>query len=193
MGFGVSVNIETPDVSSAVDAAKDALSGAVGAAQGVVTSVTDAVTGAVDAASSAAAGAVSSLTEVAGAIADVAVSFKGATVDFALEPHLQLDANASWGDTKFEKGPVWIRIEMPSDEADTAGDILHLFSSGGSFDEQKEFRDYDESTPETVDVLFEDVPMNEDYSLEVLFANGATRTMFRNIPYGDLRKTRTRF
>ncbi len=199
MGFGIKldVKVEAPkvelpkvDVAAAVGGA---VAGATAAVTGAVGAVTGAVTDAVGAVTGAVSGVVESLSSVAGAIADAAVSFTGAIEDGILEPHLQLDANASYGDTKFEKGPVWIRIEMPSNEVDHIGDILHLFTSTGSFDQKKEFRDYDESTPETVDVLFEDAPMDEKYSLEIIPEEGDPHLIFSDIPYGDLRKTKQRY
>ncbi|HMA64044.1 MAG: hypothetical protein ACM31E_01810 [Fibrobacterota bacterium] len=218
MGFGLNVKVETPKVevpkvdvaaaaksaasavtgaaSGAVDSAKSAVNSAVDSAKGAVNDAVGAVTGAVNNAVDAATDAVesvkASLSTVAGAIADVAISFTGAIEDFVLEPHLQLDANASFGKTKFEKGPIWIRIEIPADKANDTREMLHFFTTTGSYNQKKQMRDYIESTPNTIDVLFEDAPMNENYSLEIML-NGKCRTIFKNIPYGDLRKMRSQY
>lgn len=210
MGFGLNVKVEAPkvevpkvDVAAATSSVTDAISGAVDSAKGAVndavSTATAAVNGAVSAATEAANSvvsvatkAVASLTTVAGAIADVAASFTGAIEDIALEPHLSLDANASFGKTQFEKGPIWIRIEMPAGEAKDARETLHLFTGSGSYDKKKLMKDYIESTPDTVDVLFEDAPMDENYSLEIVL-KGKKRTLFKDIPYGDLRKMRMRY
>jgi hypothetical protein len=201
MPFGVDVKIKAPkveipkvDVAGAVKGAADAAAGAVA---GAVKSATSAVTGAVASATAAVSGAVdsavSSLASVAGAIDDVAVSFTGAIEDIALEPHLQLDANASYGDTKFEKGPVWIRVDLTADRAKANGETLHLRSDDGSFDAKKGIKDFIEHASGYVDVLFEDAPMDKDYSLDVIDERSAVHAMFAGIPYGDLRKTRNRY
>jgi hypothetical protein len=194
VGFGMKldVKVEVPkievpkvDVASAVASTKDAIQGAV---SGAVATATGAVAGAALAASSAA----SSLSTVAGAIADVAVAFTGAIEDIVLEPHLTLDANASYGDTKFEKGPICIRLDMPADEASTCQDVLHLFSDSRSFDERKAVSAFTDQRASTVVVRFENAPMNETFSLEVLPATGTPHLLFSSVPYGDLRKTRQR-
>lgn len=208
MGFGVNVNVKTPNVSDAVDKAKDAasgmVSGAVSSAQstargamdaatgavngaiGAATDAADSVAGAVTGAVGAASGAISS---VAGAIAEVAVSFTGAIEDLVLEPHMQLDANASWGDTKFEKGPIRVRVEVTAEEAAGGSETVRVFSSSGNFDEKKKVSEFIDSNEKTVVLLFEKAPMNEKYSLEVKAANGKLKKIFSEIEYGDLRKS----
>ena len=214
MGFGIKVDVPAPKVevpkievpkvevpkvdvgaavSGAVSGASMAAAGAVASATAAVTGAASAVAGAVASATTAAASAASSLASVAGAIADVAVSFTGAIEDLVLEPHLQLDANASWGDTHFEKGPIWIRVALPRDKAKERTDLLHLYSGSGGFDEQKTISAFAEAGETTVDVLFEDAPMNETFSLEITRGDAPPRRLFADVAYGDLRKTRKRF
>jgi hypothetical protein len=197
MGFGLSTNIEVPkvevpkvelpkiDPSAAVSGAtagiKDAAAGAIAGVAGVVS-------GAVDAAVKAAV----ALSSVAGALAEAAVSFKGGTADFAMEPHLVLDANAGYGDTEFEKGPVWIRVDLTQDQAKENTDTLHLFSDPGGYDEQKPISAFRESNGKTVDVVFEDAPMDASFTLEVIPATGLPHAIFSGVAYGDLRKTKQR-
>ncbi len=205
MGFGIKIKVEAPKVevpkvdvakavSGATAAAMGAVSGAIDSAKDAVNGAVDSVTGAVNDAVGAATGAIAALSSVAGAIADVAVSFTGSIVDFVLEPHLQLSANASWGDTHFEKGPIRIRVELTPEEASGNGDALHLFSNSGAFDERREIGKFSGDNGTTVVMQFEDAPMNETYSLEVIPEEGGPpRTIFTNIAYGDLRRTKQRF
>ncbi|HMA65314.1 MAG TPA: hypothetical protein VKO63_08950 [Chitinispirillaceae bacterium] len=184
-------------VNSAVDSAKSAVAGAVDSAKsavaGAVDSAKSAVDGAVSAATDAVESAKASLATVAGAIAEVAVSFKGAIEDIVLEPHLSLDANASFGKTKFEKGPIWIRVEDNPAEAKTNTDTIHIFSGSGTYDKTQKVCDFTDNNEKTVVLLFEEAPMGERYSLEVIRADGGKKTIFSNITYGDLRKTKQRF
>lgn len=219
MGFGLKVKVEAPKVEvprvDVADAAKSAASAATGAVSGAVDSAKSAINGAVDSAKSAVSGAVdsakgavdgaiatassavesvkASLSTVAGAIAEVAVSFTGAIEDIVLEPHLSLDANASFGNTKFEKGPIWIRVEHTPQEAKSMADSMHIFSASGAYDKTMKVADYTDDNGKTVVLLFEEAPMDETYSLEVIRSNGGKRSIFRNVPYGDLRKTKQRF
>ncbi len=219
MGFGLNVKVEVPKVevpkvdvaaaaksaasaatgavSGAVDSAKSAVNSAVDSAKGAVNDAVGTVTGAVNSAVDAATDAVesvkASLSTVAGAIAEVAVSFTGAIEDFVLEPHLQLDANASFGKTKFEKGPIWIRVEHTPAEAKNNTDTLHIFSASGTYDKKMKVANYTDDNGKTVVLLFEEAPMDETYSLEVIRSDGGKRNIFRSVPYGDLRKTKQRF
>jgi hypothetical protein len=191
MGFGLNIKVEAPKVEvPKVDVAAAAFGAVSGAAGAVTGAVTGAVEGAISGISAAAAGAVAALSSVAGAIADVDVSFKGATEDFVLEPHLQLDANASFGKTKFEKGPIWIRIDMTSEEAKESTHILHVFSASGNYDEKKKICDFKENDDATIGILFEKAPMDENYSLEVILEDGENHKLINNVAYGDIRKTK---
>lgn len=173
-------------VNSAVDSAKSAVAGAVDSAK-------SAVDGAVSAATDAVESAKASLATVAGAIAEVAVSFTGAIEDFVLEPHLQLDANASFGKTKFEKGPIWIRVEDTPAEAKANTDMIHIFSGSGDYDKTMKVSDFTKDNGKTVDLLFEEAPMGDTFSLEVLKDGGVKKTIFSKVSYGDLRRTKQRF
>jgi hypothetical protein len=213
MGFGIKVDVKVPapkvelpkvDVGAAVTGVANAAAGAVAsttaAVTGAVASTTAAVTVAVASATAAVTGAVSSLSSVAGAIADVAVSFTGAIEDLVLEPHLQLDANASYSDTKFEKGPIWIFVDLTPEEAADAADTLHIFSKSGNYDRRYAIRDNyvadsdsdSDATEEDlgysmVKIRFEDAPMSESFSLEVVPQGAPPYVVFRDISYGDLR------
>jgi hypothetical protein len=205
MGFGLNIKVEAPKVetpkvdvaaaaSQAASSVTGAVSGAMGAAMGAVSGAVGAVTGAVEGAvagvAATASGAAAALSSVAGAIADVDVSFKGAAEDFVLEPHLQLDANASYGKTKFEKGPIWIRIELTPDEAKLCTDTLHLFSESGEYDAKQKISDYKDNNETTVVIVFEKAPMDEKYSLEIIPEGGEPRVVLSRVPYGDLFKTK---
>jgi len=219
MGFGLNVKVEVPKVevpkvdvaaaaksaasaatgavSGAIDSAKSAVNGAVDSAKAAVSGAVDSAKGAVDGAlataNSAVESAKASLSTVAGAIAEVAVSFTGAIDDIVLEPHFSLDANASFGDTKFEKGPIWIRVEDTPEQAKANTDTIHIFSGSGEYDKTMKVSDFTKDNGKTVDLLFEEAPMGETFSLEVLKAGGAKKTIFSRIPYGDLRRTKQRF
>lgn len=199
MGFGMKVKVEVPkvDVAGAVDGVKDAVSGVVDSATSAVSdavdSAKDAVNSAVDATTDAVNDVKESLSSVAGAIADVAVSFTGAIEDIALEPHLQLDANASFGKTNFEKGPIWIRIEDTPEKANTNNDLMHLYSGSGEYDTTVKVAEFTKIVGNTVVLLFKDAPMNETYSLEVIRADGSRKSIFASVAYGDLRRTKQQF
>jgi uncharacterized protein YjbJ (UPF0337 family) len=215
MGFGMNVKVEVPKVevpkvdvaaaaksatsavSGAVDSAKSAVNGAVDSAKGAVSDAVGAITGsvnsAVDAATDTVANVKTSLSTVAGAIAEVSVSFTGAIDDIVLEPHLSLDANASFNKTKFEKGPIWIRVEHTPQKAKSLADTMHIFSASGAYDKTMKIADYTDDNGKSVVLLFEEAPMGETYSLEVIRSDGGKRCIFRNVPYGDLRKTKQRF
>ena len=201
MGFGLDldVKVEVPKVevpkvdvgaavSGAVNAATSAVSGAVSSVAGAVDSVAGAVSGAVKTATDA----VSSLASVAGAIAEVAVSFTGAIEDLVLEPHIQLDANASFGDTQFEKGPVWIRLEMTEDEAKASTDSLHLSCESGAYDKMQRISNFADTNATSVVVVFEEAPMNETFTLELVSGNGDTTQLFSGVAYGHMRKSKDR-
>jgi hypothetical protein len=219
MGFGLDVKVEAPKVevpkvdvaaaaksaasaatgavSGAVDSAKSAVNSAVDSAKGAVKDAVGAVTAdvnsAVDAATDAVESVKASLSTVAGAIAEVAVSFTGAIEDIVLEPHLSLDANASFGKTKFEKGPVKIKVEHTPEEAKINEDLIHIYSGSGGYDKMMKVSEYVSDDGKSVMVQFDDAPMDETYSLEVIYTNGRKQTMFTGIPYGDLRNTKNRF
>ncbi|MBW8887403.1 MAG: hypothetical protein JF616_06540 [Fibrobacteres bacterium] len=201
MGFGLNVKVEAPKI----DVPKVDVAGAVGgAAAGAAAAVGGAVSGAAATAKAAVSGLASgalgavgkvaaSLAGVAGALAEVAVSFKGAVVDMAMEPHVVLDANASFGDTKFEKGPIRIRIDLTPEKAQANNESLYLRSDDGSFEGRKRISEFDEKAEKTVDVLFEDAPMDQTYSLDVIDASGKSHAMFAEVAYGDLRNSQKRF
>lgn len=204
MGFGLNVEVpkvEVPkvavpdvaapkiDIAGAVSGAAAGLKGAVsGAAAGVAAGAKGVVGGALG----SVGGAALSLSSVAGALAEVAVSFKGGTADVAMEPHMVLDANAGYGETKFEKGAVWIRVDLPSDKAKASTDTLHLFSGSGAYDQNRKISAFKEKGANTVDVVFEDAPMDQSFSLDVIDGQGRTHSIFAQVPYGDLRKTKNR-
>lgn len=205
MGFGLSASVpkvevpkvpaapavpKAPDLAGAVSGAAAGIAGAVsGAAAGLAATAKGAAEGALGAAAKVGA----SLAGVAGALAEVAVSFEGGTVDVAMEPHMVLDANASYEETKFEKGPVWIRVDMAPEKAEVSGEILHLYVESGGYDQEKPIKEFKEGGTRSVDVLFEEAPMDKLFTLDVIDARGKTHTMFSRVPYGDLRKTKTGF
>lgn len=208
MGFGLSAKVEVPKAPAvpAVPKAPDlagavagAVAGAAGAAAGAAASVAGAVAGAAAGVTAAAGGALAaaakaggSLTGVAGALAEVAVSFEGPSVDLAMEPHLVLDANASYGDTKFEKGPVWIRVDLKPEKAKASGDTLRLYTARGEYDVTKRIGDFDEEQGAMVDIRFDDAPMDKEFSLEVNPGTKSAHFIFKHVPYGDLRATKGR-
>jgi hypothetical protein len=212
MGFGIKVDVtvEAPKVELPKVDVASAVSGATSAAAGAVNAAVAAVSGAVSsAASSATAGAdavAASLSSVPGALGDVAVSFTCEAEDLVLEPHLQLDANASWEDTRFENGPIWIFVDLTPEEADQSTDVLHIFSTSGNYDRRCDIcQDYlvgdgtddDEASNALpsgsnqgvtiVKVRFDDAPMSERFSLEVVPKDAPPYFVFQDVPYGDLR------
>jgi hypothetical protein len=217
MGFGLSAGIpkvetpkvpavpKVPDVAGAVAGAASGLKGAVtGAASGVATGVKAAVGGgaggalggALGGGIGGAMGAVGkgglSLAGVAGVLAEVAVSFTGGSVDFAMEPHMVLDANASFGDTRFEKGPVWIRVDLTPEQAKANTENLRLYSADGGYDQEKRISEFHEEQGGMVDILFADAPMDASFSLEAIPEDGPAHPIFAQVAYGDLRKTKSR-
>jgi hypothetical protein len=205
MGFGVNIKVEVPKVEPAKVDVAAATAGVTGAVSGAVDSATKAVTGAVGAvteavagAAAVAAGGAAALSSVAGALVDVDVSFKGEAADLVLEPHLQLEANASYEETEFEKGPIYILIDLTRDEAARATDVLHVFSASGSYDQQKricdDFHEDDTDTTRPDDgsptpslfVKFEEAPMSETYSLEVIQDDDKRYLVFQDVSYGNL-------
>src|SRR5512138_3039382 len=143
MGFGLDLDIkvEMPkadvasQVGSVVDTAKQAVAQVVGGA-----------TAAVDKAGQAVATAASAL---AGAVAEVAEVWTGPVEDLVLEPHLVLDANASYEETHFDKGPVWILVDLSPDEAKDCDDRLRLFSRASDYDTTKDIRDFADANGDT--------------------------------------------
>jgi hypothetical protein len=206
MGFGISGSVSVPKVEAPKVAAPKvpdpaaALAGAAASAKstvaGAVGGIAAAAKGAVDgvvAAAGAAAKAAVNLSSVAGALAEVAVSFKGLSADFAMEPHMVLDANASFGETNFEKGPVRILIDLTPEKAQANTEILHLKADDGSFEGRKRISEFTGKGERTVAVIFEDAPMDQTYSLDVIDAEGRAHAMFAKVPYGDLRNSKKRF
>ena len=205
MGFGAKIKVETPKVD--VPKVDDVTAAAKGAVTGAIDTAKDTVSATIDKAKDAASGVVGtvtkkiaavrealpSLTTVAGAIADIAVSFTGAIDDLVLEPHFQLDANASFGETRFEKGPIRIRVDLTPEEGKSCTDMLQLFADSGGYDQKQRIRDFSDSNSQTVIVLFENAPMDKKYSLKVISQQGESRLLFSNVSYGDLRKTKQRF
>jgi hypothetical protein len=183
--------LEAPklDVAGAAAAAGGAAAGLQGAAAGAAEGLKSAAGGAM----AAAGGAALSLSAVAGALAEVSVSFQGGTEDVAMEPHMVLDANAGYEETKFEKGPVWVRVDLPPDQAKASTDTLHLYCASGAYDKREKISAFKEQAERTVDVEFADAPMDQDYSLEVIDAQGHAHAIFAQVPYGDMRKTNNRY
>ncbi len=206
MGFGLSGSVSVPKVEAPklevpkVPDPAAALAGAAAAAKGAVAGAIDgaaaAAKGAVDGAIGAAGAAVKAavnLASVAGALAEVAVSFKGLAADFAMEPHMVLDANASFGETEFEKGPVRILIDLTPEKAQANTETLHLRSDDGSFEGRKRISEFSAKAERMVAVVFENAPMDRTYSLDVIDTEGKAHPMFAKVPYGDLRNSKKRF
>lgn len=193
MGFGVDLNVkvEAPkvDVAAAVSAGTTAVASVVGGAVAAATTAAGEVVAAVAAGAQAAAEAVASLAQVAGAIADVEVSFTGPTEDIPMDPHSMLIANASFEETQFEKGPVWIRIRIMPALVDQYPYAFRLYSLDGTYDVTRNLAEYAAQGPAHVDLLFEDAPMGQQslYALDVVSATGAVQTVFSGVQYGDLR------
>lgn len=200
MGFGLKVEVpkvEAPKVAvPKVEAPKVDLAGAVAgvkdAVSGAAATVAASAKGAVGGVIGAAGGAALSLGSVAGALAEVAVSFKGETADVAMEPHMVLDANAGYEETKFEKGDVWIRVDMPPEQAKASKETLHLFTDSREYDRMRKISAFKEEVDRMVDVLFEDAPMDQFFTLEVIGEQGRAYAVFAQVAYGDLRKTKNR-
>ena len=207
MGFGIKldVKVEAPkvalpkvDVAAAVSGVTGAVTGAAESAKAAITGAVGAVTGVVTGAVSAAAGVASSLSSVAGAVLDVEVSFTGATEDFVLEPHAVLDANGDYQETQFDKGPICILVDLTPEEARRSTDGLHVFSKSGNYDEVRSIaedyvqddRSQIEGRQESIMVMvkFEEAPMSESYSLEIVPTSGAPYCVFQGVTYGDLRR-----
>lgn len=218
MGFGLKVEapkVEVPKVAAPkVEAPKPDVAGIVGAAgavggaaagaaagfKGAVAGAAAALggaaaglKGAVGGALEAAGGAALSLSAVAGALAEVSVSFQGGTEDAAMEPHMVLDANAGYEETKFEKGPVWVRVDLPPDQAEASTDTLHLYCASGAYDKREKISAFKEQAGTTVDVEFADAPMDQEFSLDVIDEQGHAHAIFAHVPYGDMRKTNNRY
>ena len=202
MGFGLDLNIkveapkiEAPkvDVAAATKDVMDSAKATVASATGALGALANTVNEAAEVVSDVVRSLTKAATSTAGAIADMAVSYTGPTVDLVLEPHLILDANASYADTQFKKGPIWIRIEMPPDESQMCTHALHLYSDSGEYDVTHPISDMTEQDEGTVRILFENAPMNACFTLEVILSEGKTRLVFSGVPYGSLRKTRPRY
>jgi hypothetical protein len=191
MGFGISGSVSVPKVEVPKVAAPKVPDPAAALA-GAAASAKSTVAGAVGGIAAAAKGAVN-LSSVAGALAEVAVSFKGLSADFAMEPHMVLDANASFGETNFEKGPVRILIDLTPEKALANTETLHLKADDGSFEGRKRISEFTGKGERTVAVIFEDAPMDQTYSLDVIDAEGRAHAMFAKVPYGDLRNSKKRF
>jgi hypothetical protein len=206
MGFGLGGSVSVPKVevpkvevpkapnpAAAIAGAAAAAKGAVGGAVGGVAAAAKGAVGGALGAAGAAVKAVVNLGSVAGALAEVAVSFKGMSADFAMEPHMVLDANASYGDTNFEKGPIRILIDLAPEKAQANTESLHLRAEDGSFEGKKRINEFTGKTERTVAVVFEDAPMDKTYSLDLIDAGGKAHAMFAKVAYGDLRNSQKRF
>jgi hypothetical protein len=110
------------------------------------------------------------------------------SLDCPMEPHVVLDANASYEETKFEKGPIWIRVDLSPKDAARSKDTLRLFAESAEFDQKRSISAYTDANEDSVDVLFEDAPMNLSYTLEVIGSDGSACTVFKNVTYGGLRR-----
>jgi hypothetical protein len=218
MGFGLKVEapkaevpkaaapkVEAPKlavagIAGAASAVGGAAAGAAGGVKGAVAGAAAGVGGAaaglksgVGGAVEAAGGAALSLSAVAGALAEVSVSFQGGTEDAAMEPHMVLDANAGFEETKFEKGPVWVRVDLPPDLAKASTDTLHLYCASGAYDKREKISAFKEQAGTTVDVEFADAPMDQEFSLDVIDDQGRAHAIFAHVSYGDMRKTNNRY
>jgi len=217
MGFGFKLDtkvevpkVEVPKVDAGaaiggvVEKAKGSIDEAINSAKGTASEMVDRarntasdfagqIKGAVSGTLESIAKALPPLSSVSGAITDIDVSFKGSIEDIVLEPHSILDANAIYEETKFENGPIWIRIEQFPDEAKISKEKIRLYSSTGNFDKTIEISNYTEADDASVDILFGEAPMNETFSLEVIAENGNSYNVFCGISYGDLRNTKQRF
>ncbi len=198
MGFGIDldVKVEVPAVPSVSDVAKtvgqvvsaatDAVAAAVPAAKEAATNLADAATGL----ATTVGGAVGSLAGAAGLLAEPEVSFTGDIADIPMEPHTVLEANADEEETQFEKGPVWIRLQMTPEQARQCTDTLHLFCETGDYDEEKAIADFDDEGEDTVDIQFTDAIMHKSarYTLEIVTEDGDAYLVFEHATYGKLRK-----
>lgn len=118
--------------------------------------------------------------------------FGGEAGDAALGQHMAQPGKASYEDGPCGKGPVWIRVILAPEQARECGDVLRLRSEDGGYDREKPISGFDECGKNTVDLLFEDAPMDRAFSLDVIDAQGKAHIMFSGIPYGDLRKAANR-
>jgi hypothetical protein len=113
--------------------------------------------------------------------------YQEATDDIPLAPNEQIGANACYEETNFEKGPIWILVDMTPEEAEQSIDILHLFSESGEFDVERPVSEYTDTSTDSVNILFDEVPMNLTYTLEIMPSAGEPYTVFSNVTYGDIR------
>ena len=119
---------------------------------------------------------------------DIEAQAQNQGMDRPMEPHAGQDANADYAETEFKRGPIWIRVDLTPEAAKRCPDRLHLFSESGEYDQEQPVSEYTDAGEDTVDLLFEDAPMNQAYTLEVHATGGKTYTVFENVTYGDLRR-----
>ena len=192
MGFGLDldVKVEVPKVEIPTVDVGAAMAGAVASATACASdapgNLTKAVTGAVGAVADAASALGGTLA------ANVAVSFSCPTEDIPMEPHAVLEANASYAETQFQRGPIWIFIDMTAKEAAESKETLNIYSRSGNYDEFCALCDdfiANQPAPDAngnmgvaaVYLKFDDAPMSETYSLDVIPEDGEPYTVFQNI------------
>jgi hypothetical protein len=98
-----------------------------------------------------------------------------------------LDDDESDTETQSEKGPLWIKVDLMPEEAKLSTDTLHLYSESGEFDRKQSVGDFTNSSDISVEIVFQDVPMDQQYSLEIIPAEGAPYKVFSNTAYSDLK------
>jgi hypothetical protein len=85
-----------------------------------------------------------------------------------------------------EKGPLWIRIDIPPEQAQQAGARFVLTSSDRSVTMTQTVQDDMEPGNETIDLLYDDLWKDLSYSLRIEEDGGLTEIIFDNAPYGQL-------
>jgi hypothetical protein len=89
-------------------------------------------------------------------------------------------------DPSREKGPLWVRIDMPPKLAEQVGARFVLTSSDQSISMTLTVRDNMEPGNETVDLLYEDLWKDLSYSLRVEEGSEQADVIFEDVPYDQL-------
>ena len=85
-----------------------------------------------------------------------------------------------------QKGPLWVRIDMPPEHAQQVGATFVLTSSDRSIAMTQTVQDDMEPGNETIDLVYDDLWKDLSYSLRIEEAGGPTEIVFDNAPYGQL-------
>lgn len=88
-----------------------------------------------------------------------------------------------------KKGSVCIKVNIAPELARTLTYQLRLFSSAGNYDEIKNISEFTNSTPTTIDILFNDASMSDTstYTLEMNTGiEGDKYNVFEDLPYAEL-------